>query len=172
MALLANEISLTETGQNARQQLIALMDRFEQPLCGYLRVMLVDSDAVFDCAQDTFLRAFEHLENGKTINGQWLYKVARNRAIDNIRHGGRLRREPTDVQTLVAADVGLSPQDARTRLALSQLTQQERELLHLALVDGYRSDEIGAMLGIRAGAVRTRLFRARERFRTVYRGMS
>lgn len=151
-----------------RQRLIDLMDRYEAPLCNYLQVMLADSESAFDCAQDTFLRAFEHLERGRAINSQWLYKVARNRAIDHIRHRGRFEQDPNQLDQIPVGDRSPSARQLRARDALALLPIADRELLYLAVIDRFPTEEIGAMLGIRSGAVRVRLHRARERFRAIY----
>jgi RNA polymerase sigma-70 factor (ECF subfamily) len=51
---------------------------------------------------------------------------------------------------------------------LAQLSPQDREVLYLFDVAGFKTDEIGAMIGVRGTAVRQRLSRARDRFRLLY----
>ena len=51
---------------------------------------------------------------------------------------------------------------------MAQLSAMDREVLYLFDVAGFRTDEIGAMLGVRGTAIRQRLSRARERFRLLY----
>lgn len=164
-------IRLVEAGTSPREQLVALIDRYESPLCGYLRVIVGDPDVVFDCAQDSFLRAYEHLAKGRSVNSQWLYKVARNRAIDHLRHRDRLDRDPEVLEHLAGQEQSASDRTRQVRVVLAELPLADRELLYLSIVDRFKTEEIGAMLGIRSGAVRVRLFRARKRFRVVYRSM-
>jgi RNA polymerase sigma-70 factor (ECF subfamily) len=152
----------------SRDVLVELMNRYEQPLSGYLAVLLSDRDAVRDCAQETFLRAYEHLKRGKAVNGQWLYKVARNKAIDHLRHLRRVRSATDTLDSLEWTAPGESERIAAVRRTLNQLSPDDREILYLFIVDKFETVEIGAMLGIRVGAVRVRLFRARERFRALY----
>ena len=52
--------------------------------------------------------------------------------------------------------------------ALEKLSASDREVLYLFDVAGFKTDEIGDMLGVRGAAIRQRLSRARERFRTAY----
>ena len=171
MAVLVDGARLVEVDLGPRERLIELMDRFERPLCGYLQVILKDSDVVFDCAQDAFLRAYEHLERGKSINSQWLYKVARNRAIDHLRDSGRFAKDTGLLDKVPASDAISSQRETRARVVLDLLPLADRELLYLSIIDGFRTEDIGSMLGIRAGAVRVRLYRARERFRTLFGSM-
>ena len=51
---------------------------------------------------------------------------------------------------------------------LAQLSPQDREVLYLFDVAGFKTEEIGSMLGVRGTAIRQRLSRARERFRLIY----
>lgn len=153
----------------SREELVDLMNRYEQPLTNYLLVLLNDRDLVGDCAQDTFLRAYEHLARGRTINSQWLYKVARNRAIDQLRHRARTRTAPEMLDSIEGRDGGEVDRTAAVRMALGRLAPEDREILYLFVVDRFATAEIAVMLGIRPGAVRVRLSRARERFRVEYR---
>ncbi len=57
----------------------------------------------------------------------------------------------------------------RVQAALPRLPARHRELLHLVL-DGLSQAEIAATLGIREGAVKVRVHRARKALRTLVRG--
>jgi hypothetical protein len=59
----------------SREQLVALLDRYERPLFSFLSVLLADRAAAEDCVQDTFLRAYEHLQRRREVTGTWLYRV-------------------------------------------------------------------------------------------------
>ena len=162
-----------QTAPGSRQQaitaeLIALVDRYEQPLFGFLVTMLGDRESAGDCTQDTFLRAYENLCRGKPVNVQWLYKVARNRAVDELRRRQRERPAAEPLAGTVAEDGGLSAATDAVRRALARLSPDDREVLYLSEVDGFTSIEIAAMLTIRPGAVRMRLCRAHLRFRQAY----
>jgi RNA polymerase sigma-70 factor (ECF subfamily) len=153
---------------SSRDRLVELMNRYEHPLAGYLLVLLADRDAVRDCSQEAFLRAYENLERGKVVNSQWLYKVARNQAIDQLRHRGRVRVDDGVLRTIEAPEPVASDRITAVRRAMAMLSPDDREILYLFVVDRFETAEIATMLGIRAGAARVRLHRARERFRAVY----
>ncbi|HEX6507904.1 MAG TPA: sigma-70 family RNA polymerase sigma factor [Chloroflexota bacterium] len=159
---------ISDTQARPEDQLTDLMNRYEQPLSGYLLLLLGDRDVVRDCAQDTFLRAYEHLRSGKNVNAQWLYKVARNRAIDHLRHRQREQSEPEALEAMITEELGEPDRIVAVRLALQKLPSADREVLYLFTVDKFDTRQIAAMLGIRPGAARVRLYRARERFRSVY----
>lgn len=143
-----------------------LMSDHERPLYGYLLALVQDPDVALDCTQETFLRAYEFLRNEGQISRKWLYTVARNLAMDVFR--GRRRVSP-NMEALEQVSVEDSP-DGRmvVQQVLDHLPILDRRVLHLSAVMGFRSDEIGTMLGLSADAVRQRLHRARHRFRVLY----
>jgi len=100
----------------------------------------------------------------------WLYRIATNTAYDHLR-----RRKLVQWLPLLDRDVpDLAHNNPETALgehesvALDQLAPKYRAPLILYSVQGYSIKEIGAMLNISEGAVKTRLYRAREAFRKVY----
>jgi RNA polymerase sigma-70 factor (ECF subfamily) len=143
------------------------MNDYERPIYNFLLAILRDVDLALDCTQDTFLRAYEQLNRGVEIKAAWLYTVARNRAMDEFR---RRRRTECDVETLEHLPAATHSADDRLAVeaAMAQLSQGDREVLYLFDVAGFKTDEIGRMLGVRGSAIRQRLSRARTRFRLVY----
>src|SRR5947209_10690547 len=73
-------------------QLVELMNQFERPIYNFLLSLVREADVALDCTQDTFLRAYEHLRKKRPVNAPWLYKVARNRAMDEFRHRKRVQQ--------------------------------------------------------------------------------
>jgi RNA polymerase sigma-70 factor (ECF subfamily) len=149
--------------------LVELMNRYERPLYAYLITMLQDEDVALDCAQDTFMRAFEHLRRGKSVNARWLYTVARNRAMDEFRRTRRIEPDAEALEHIAMTQVGVD-ETVDVMTAMNKLSHRDREVLYLFEVAGFKTDEIGAMLHIRGSAVRQQLLRARERFRQLLPG--
>jgi RNA polymerase sigma-70 factor (ECF subfamily) len=151
-----------------REEITALVHAHERALYRYLVVMTGNREVALDAVQETFIRAYEHLQRGKSVNTQWLYKVARSRAIDEIR---RHRRETSEGDALAA--IGVRSEDMTDlNAAFAALSPDDRAVLVMCALEGLSGDEIATRLGIRSGAVRTRLHRARERFRKLYEGES
>jgi RNA polymerase sigma-70 factor (ECF subfamily) len=155
-----------EADAQVDRQLVELMNAYERPIYNFLLALLRDGDVALDCAQDTFLRAYENLRRGKPVNASWLYTVARNRAMDQFR---RERKLQVDVDVLDQIPVHEPTERVlAVESVLAQLSPQDREVLYLFDVAGFKTDEIGAMIGVRGTAVRQRLSRARDRFRLLY----
>lgn len=159
--------------RDAGGELVDLLNRYEQPLYHFLLVLLGDRDVALECTQETFVRAYENLQHSKTVNGQWLYTVARNRAMDEFRHRQRIlpnTRAPVSEMALVlpADSIAMSEETVAVRHILDQLSLDEREILYLHVFDRFKTAEIASMLGVRDGAVRMRLLRARQHFRQLW----
>jgi RNA polymerase sigma-70 factor (ECF subfamily) len=128
-----------------------------------------------DLLQETFLRAFEKLSKfqGDSSFYTWVYRIAVNLALS-----GRRRRRPranlgegTDGNTGIAVvdpretDPSLplerAERERTVQNALNSLAADHRAVVVMKEYDGLRYEEIGVILGIPVGTVRSRLHRAR-----------
>ena len=119
----------------------------------------------------------------------WLFRIARNACVDELRRRQLLRWEPLEgrrpygdddqVRTSPAAMLTSDDYDpAREALrgermdiirqALNKLPARYRKCLLLREAEGLSCDEIGSQMGLSSGAVRTTLCRARLRLRQEY----
>jgi RNA polymerase sigma-70 factor (ECF subfamily) len=104
------------------------------------------------------------------VTAGWLYKVGRNRAMDEFR---RKRREgpALDMLDALPATAEIAPEaSAAMQQAFAHLPADDRLVLYLVAVEGLGGLEIAEMLGIKPNAARMRICRARERFRLAYGG--
>ena len=155
--------------------------RFER-LCEPLRADLYrfafwlarDPSVAQDIVQETLLRAWRSLEaltDDRAVK-PWLLTIARR---EHARLHERKRLVTVDLDDLaVAEDPALGRSDdhetADVRAAILALPDEYREPLVLQVLMGYSTDEIAAQLGLKNGAVLTRLCRARQRLRAVVLG--
>jgi RNA polymerase sigma-70 factor (ECF subfamily) len=110
-------------------------------------------------------RALPGFEGGSHVN-TWLYRVAINTAISFVRKGGRGKRVVPDTERVEAAgevrSVGGNPEVERLLEAISRLDKVEKALVTLFLED-LSYEEIGAVLGMRAGHVGVMLHRTKKK---------
>lgn len=167
--------SVTADGGRDRleEEVIALFDRFREPLLRYLSsfgLAFADGEEVI---QEVFLSLFQHLRAGKpsgNIRG-WLFRVAHNLALK--RRGRTLRdlgsRAGTGVEEL-ATEPGPSPEEQaaslqtqqRLRAVVQALPEQDRRCLFLR-AEGLRYREIAGILDMSLGAVSLSLSRSLAR---------
>jgi RNA polymerase sigma-70 factor (ECF subfamily) len=158
--------AFSSVGWDHDGELVSLVSEYERSLYNFVVALVRDTDVALDCVQDTFLRAYEALKRGKSINSAWLYTVARNRAMDEFR---RKRWMYSDSDALDYVPVyHTSDESVVVQSVLDRMTAMDREVLHLFVVAGFKTDEIGVIMGMNGTAIRQRLYRARERFRVIY----
>ena len=130
---------------------------------GYLTVRVRDRHLAEELAAETYYRAARAFLGwrGETP-AAWLLAIARNVLVDAVRKAGR--EQALDASMLEAVE----PPDAQLVVSdlLGRLPEPDRRLLVLVHVYGYSCPEVAAMTGTSAGAVRTALYRARQRART------
>jgi RNA polymerase sigma-70 factor (ECF subfamily) len=141
-----------------------LMDTYREPLTAYARQLAGgDADRAEDAVQETFVRAWRHLDRLTPDRGPvlgWLRRVVHNLVMD----GHRSRRaRPTEVAIEHAAEVMTA--DPTTAVLDSMLVEQVlRDLWpqhRAALVDVYLRErtaaEISASLGVPVGTIKSRV---------------
>ena len=122
-----------------------------------------------DAVQEGFLHAYRALDRFVTGQsfGAWLHRIVANAALDLTR---RRKVRDADELTEVVASPFRDPaidDELRSRLgaALATLTERQRSVIVLHDVEGFRHNEIGAMLGIPEGTSRSDLHHARVALR-------
>ena len=114
-----------------------------------------------DIMQEVFLRylkahpVFESSEHEKA----WLIRVTVNACKDCLKN--YFRRNTVSLEVLQDCAPEMDDDRYRVLEAVWALPRQYRDVIYLHYYEGYRSEEIGKMLGISASAVRTRLQKAR-----------
>ena len=133
-----------------------------------------------DMAQEAFLKAYSSLAGfrGESKFSVWLYRIVSNVCLDFLRKKGKrqtvsLSAEDDDGEDVVldVPDTAQSPEallekkltrDA-VRRGLASLPEDARQILLLREIQGLSYEEIGETLGLEAGTVKSRIFRARKK---------
>lgn len=147
-------------------ELEALFHQHERRLGGFLAQVVSDRSLADDLLQETFLTAVRERGRLPSIGNPeaWLFAIARNRALHALR---TRRRAWNAVQRLVRErhEDRSDPADAvavRDYLA-RHLKPEERILLILRYVHGYRSHELAQIVGSSPEAIRQKLSRTRRK---------
>jgi RNA polymerase sigma-70 factor, ECF subfamily len=132
-----------------------------------------DRAAAADLMQDVFLRVWQRLAEvvGLPADRQraWIFTVARNLSIDNLRRertragtAAALAHQPAPSPPPASVPVIAAERVAVVGEAIRQLPEQQRTTLAMAAAGGLTSAEIADALGVPAGTVRYRLSLARR----------
>jgi RNA polymerase sigma-70 factor (ECF subfamily) len=138
----------------------------------YAAGILRDPAAAEEVTATAFERAFRkraRFDPGRGEPRAWLFGIARNAALDELRRRGRqaeLRAEPADPVGGGAAD-GVEQSERRLLLdtALGALSGADRELIALKYFAGLDNAEIASVLEISESNAGTRLHRAMDKLR-------
>ncbi|HKV72066.1 MAG TPA: sigma-70 family RNA polymerase sigma factor [Gemmatimonadales bacterium] len=152
----------------------ALVDRYAAQARRVARAVLRDPDDADDAAQDAFLSALVKLEqyDPRRPFGPWLMRIVANAATDRRRRRSVRSAEPLDPGVVgggprpdTAAERKLLSESLRQ--ALAELPERRRLAVVLFDVEGYSHAEIAGMLKIPEGTVRSEVFHARRKLRTL-----
>lgn len=126
-----------------------------------------DTTAADDVVQEVFIKVYRSLDtfDQRARFSTWLYRVTRNTCLDMVR-SGRRRPDPVDPLSVAEASPGdLSDQvalAASVQAAMRSLAPEDRDALSAVAVFGLSYAEAGEALGVPAGTVKSRVFRARR----------
>jgi RNA polymerase sigma-70 factor (ECF subfamily) len=125
-----------------------------------------DSQTAQDIAQEVFVKVFRSLDSfdERSRFSTWLYRITRNTCLDEVRAG---RRRPIPVDPLDHQPVGEDIADGAAlavtvEMAMRALPPEDRDALSAVSVFGLTYLEAGEALGVPAGTVKSRVFRARR----------
>ncbi|TWD13520.1 RNA polymerase sigma-70 factor (ECF subfamily) [Streptomyces sp. T12] len=155
-----------------KQPLHRLMADHGKALLAYAEKLLNDHHLAQDIVQETFIRAWRHMDRLYRTEGSvrgWLLTVARNLIIDRQRSSAARREtvgtDDRDLPLVDHADSVLASVEAATLLRLLSPEHQE-VLLHTYLYDR-TVEQTAQILGIPAGTVKSRRHYALTGLRTL-----
>ena len=149
----------------------ALYDAHVDRLYRLMHRMAGDGDLAADFTQETFIRAFERLDQfrGDSSLGTWLHTIAVSVALNGLRKVKRIhgRTENIDDVPAIAVEGSHFPSDLKAKLhkAVDALSEKLRPVFVMHDVEGYTHEEIAGTLGIPVGTSKARLFDARAKLR-------
>jgi RNA polymerase sigma factor (sigma-70 family) len=161
-----------------------LFRRYRPEIARYAGRTLGDDGRAEDVVQETFLLALRGIRSLDRPSGfkAWLFRIAHNACIDQVRRRGRSEEVPFDADRLGPGDeIRLFRQAPSTHAALTQRQDMEHlrqafvglpvaqaEILILRELEGLSYEDIAARMGISRSAVESLLFRARRSLRAEF----
>ena len=163
-----------------------LVRRYDQSVLRLALSMLRSPEDARDVYQETFLRVYRNLNQFRFDCSfhTWLYRIATNLCLDQLRRRKVRKEEPTVVatpdgtldRTDTAPETGVEGDPhrhlfsgqigKRVKEALAELTPRERTVFELRHYEGMRLRKIGEVLGTSEEAAKNCLFRATQKMRT------
>ncbi len=177
-------IRCKEGDQDAFNQLVS---RYWDRIYGMVHQLLRNQQDAEEVTQDAFIRAHRGLSNfrGDSSFSTWLYQIATNLARNRYWYWWRRKRDQSlsfdaplgpdnegTLADLIPAEQQ-TPEDAaiteeftaKVSAGMEQLNEKHREILILRNVRNLSYEEIGQILNLSVGTVKSRIARARENLR-------
>src|SRR6202012_1702491 len=165
--------------QPAPVQAGSVWERFEalyrdarNDVCAYVATLLRDTAAAEDVTALAFERASRRratFDRRRGVERAWLFGIARNAALDELRRRKRvagLLVDPEDVSAPSVPDgAEVALRRTAVRSAIAELSGREREIVALKFHAGLTNGEIGRVLGLSETASGTLLYRTMEKLR-------
>lgn len=158
--------------QNSWERFELLYRSSRDDIFAYVTTLLNDRAAAEDITALAFERAYRRRMTFDRRRGEeraWLFGIARNAALDELRRRKRLAAltiDPEDVSE-TEDDEGAEVALRRTavRAAMAELAPRDREVIALKFHAGLRNTELAKVLGVSETAAGTLLYRAMEKLR-------
>ncbi|MBC5635365.1 RNA polymerase sigma factor [Ornithinibacillus hominis] len=155
------------------RQIKELYESYHHEIFSFIFIMIGERQQAKDLMQDTFVKAFIHLQDfrGDASAKTWLYRIARNVAIDFLRRKKPISyyldyyspirsKQPTPEEILQ-----LNENKQQLYQALSQLRKGYRDVIILRKIQELSIKETAAILAWKESKVKTMLHRGLEALR-------
>ncbi|MGE0785547.1 MAG: sigma-70 family RNA polymerase sigma factor [Sandaracinaceae bacterium] len=159
-----------------RDALASLYDRHSGALFGLGIKLLRDRGEAQELLHDVFLEAWKRAGDYDPSRGSvktWLMLRMRSRCLDRIKSAGRARTSAvgTDLSRYAgseAASAATAVDAGRVYAALTELPNEQRQVLELGYFAGLSCSEMADELDIPIGTVKSRLHAAMKRLRSTF----
>lgn len=146
---------------------LELMDCHSLAMYKVARAMLRNDEDVADAVQSTIMICYEKLHTLQKPQyfKTWMTRILINECNKILQHYRNLDFQEEFTE---AARQDMSMAEFEFKEMLSQLSEKYRVILVLYYVEGFKIQEIAALLELNENTVKTRLARAREQVREMY----
>ena len=165
-----------------------LVRRYQDRVYNLSYRMLREREVAEEIAQDVFVSVYQHIEGfqGNSKFSTWLFRVVANHCHNKSKYLRRrkhkmqdsidapIESEDGDMRRELPDEPGRSPEELAVRRkmneaiqeAIGHLDEDHRVIVLLRDVEDMSYEEIGEVLGLPEGTVKSRLHRARNELRT------
>ena len=152
-----------------------LVSRWEKRVYNYLLRLTENREDALDLTQEVFLKAYQNLRklDDPERFAPWLYRIAHNEAYSMFRKrrpeadAEEIQPEGTETQiTVGGSSVFPIELSLAVASALDRLSPDQREAVVLKIYQGFKFEEMAAILSCPVSTVKSRLYTALELLKT------
>lgn len=162
-----NEGELISGLRNHDEQAFSyLYDNYGSALFGIIYKLVEDKELAEDIMQEAFIKIWNNVESYDSTKGRlftWMLNITRNLTIDTLRSKSykkqaKIHNNENAVDNFVDISSGADRFDSLgIRKHLSNLKNDQKQIIDLAYFSGFTQDEISKKLSIPLGTVKTRM---------------
>lgn len=163
-----DERLINEAIAGSKEAFCSLYGEYKDRLYRYALYRLGDPTEAEDAVSDCVLAAWKSIGSLRSAAafGSWIFRILSNCCASRIKEAiaarGSLERVRDEGTLSVSAAPSLSLELAE---ALSQLRDEERDIVLLSVIGGLNSTEIASLTGLAPGSVRSKLSRSLAKMR-------
>jgi RNA polymerase sigma-70 factor (ECF subfamily) len=148
-----------------------LIERWQQPFQRFAMIVTKDQDLAADVVQDSWIKIIKGLPRLRDpVSFQaWAYRIVNNRCMDVLKKRYRYQEIAT-IPSVKTNPIGALEERDYIQSLLAQLSDKHRSVLALHYLLGFDVGEIARITKSPRGTVKSRLFKAREKFRILLEG--
>lgn len=152
----------------------SLMLKYQKLVYGFNMKMLKNKEIAEDITQETWVKLVRNAHQFKPTGSvkSWVLSISRNLVIDHFRQTKKwmdLDDEKWDSIADTQSDIeelfALQERSEALKSAFDELSENQKIILSMILIEELNQSEVSVKLGISVGAVKASLFRAREQLR-------
>ena len=149
---------------DGRSTIDRLMEQYGSGLLRMSALYLKDADLAQDAVQETFIKAYRHLEEfrGESSEKTWLTSICVNTCRDMLKTAWFRHLSRTPLESLPERPADFEFPDNTVLAEVMRLPAKYREVVLLRYYEGLKLKETASALGLSVGKVRTRLNRAND----------
>lgn len=183
---LSDEQIMAQIAEGQEAALATLYDKYANAVMGLAFKVVRDRTIAEEIVQETFYRVWDrslsfHEHKGSFTS--WLFRIARNLAIDNLRRqkirpqavGSDQEQEYIERTTTSTANVAeaawISIKQEKVQTAVTQLPDDQRQVIELAYFNGMTRREIATETGVALGTIHTRARLALQKLQQALQGL-
>ena len=162
------EQSIAPAAPPAPSDFDALYRESRDDLFAYLAYLVGDRSLAEELTAQAFEKAFRKRSLFRPQRGDlrgWLFAIARNSAVDELRRGGRETALELMPEPATAGVDRVSDDRMLVAAAMRRLQARDRELIALKFFAGLENPQIARVLGLSRSNIGTQLHRAMSRLR-------
>ena len=166
-----DEKLVNEAIAGSKEAFCALYGQYKDRLYRYALYKLGDPDDAEDAVSECVLAAWKSIGNLRSAEAfsSWIFRILSACCASHIRNFIRsrddLERLYNEGQISAAGSNAPASLSVELNEALSQLGEEERDIVLLSVIGGLSSNEIAGITGLSAGGVRSKLSRSLAKMR-------